>query len=158
MQVIEYFTSENKEYWLNEIKKSDWTGGKFLYQLLTENTLKSTVGETALVLMLVDNDKLISFCTLAPLDEIQPTDLFPWIGFVYTFPQYRGHRYLGILLDYGEKIAADMGREYVYLSTNHIGLYEKYGYEFFRTGKSVYGEESRIYRKSLVADKSDNDR
>ena len=41
-----------------------------------------------------DNNKLISFCTYAELDEIQPTDLTPWIGFAYTFPEYRGNRYL----------------------------------------------------------------
>ena len=55
--------------------------------------------------MLVDEDKLISFCTFAPKDDIQPTDLFPWIGFLYTFPEYRGHRYAQILLAYAESLA-----------------------------------------------------
>ena len=91
MKIIEYFTTENKEYWLNEIGKSDWGAGQYLYRLLKENHLKGMFGETALVPMLVEEDKLISFCTLAPLDDIQPTDLSPWIGFVDTFPQYRGH-------------------------------------------------------------------
>ena len=27
MKIIEYFTTENKEHWLNEIGKSDWGGG-----------------------------------------------------------------------------------------------------------------------------------
>ena len=75
MKVIEYFTTENKEHWLGEIGKCDWGAGQFLYQLLSENKLKSTVGATALVPMLVDGDALVSFCTLAPLDDIQPTDL-----------------------------------------------------------------------------------
>ena len=110
MKIIEYFTAENKEYWLNEIGKSDWGSGQYLYQLLRENTLKRMVGETALVPMLVDGNKLIAFCTFAPLDDIQPTNLSPWIGFAYTFPQYRGHRYLGLLLDYAECIATIMGR------------------------------------------------
>ena len=34
MKVIEYFTTENKEHWLNEIQRSDWSAGQFLYQLL----------------------------------------------------------------------------------------------------------------------------
>ena len=34
MKVIEYFTTENKEHWLEEIKKSDWGAGQFLYQRL----------------------------------------------------------------------------------------------------------------------------
>ncbi|MGN0279239.1 MAG: hypothetical protein ACI4C4_07780 [Lachnospiraceae bacterium] len=158
MKIIEYFTTENKEYWLNEIGKSDWGAGQYLYQLLKENSLKRMVGETALVPMLVEDDKLISFCTLAPLDDIQPTDLSPWIGFAYTFPQYRGHRYLGLLLDYVECIATIMGKEYIYISTNHTGLYEKYGYEFFQMDKDMGGEDSRVYRKSLAVDGPDKDR
>ncbi|MGN0623560.1 MAG: GNAT family N-acetyltransferase [Oscillospiraceae bacterium] len=158
MKIIEYFTTENKEYWLNEIGKSDWGAGQYLYQLLRENSLKEIVGETALVPMLVDEDKLIAFCTFAPLDDIQPTNLSPWIGFAYTFPQYRGHRYLGLLLDYAESIATIMGKEYIYISTNHKGLYEKYGYEFFQMDKDMNGEDSRVYRKTLAAEGADKDR
>ena len=30
--------------------------------------------------MLVDGENLISFCTFADKDDIQPTELTPWIG------------------------------------------------------------------------------
>ena len=90
MEIIEFFSSDQHEHWIAQIKKSNWNAGDFLAYLLEEGKLKDTVGKTALVLMLVDEDKLISFCTFAPLDDIQPTDLSPWIGFVYTFPEYRG--------------------------------------------------------------------
>lgn len=158
MKIIEYFTAENAEHWLHEIGKSDWGAGQYLHQLLSENSLKKTVGETALVPLLVDEDKLIAFCTFAPLDDIQPTDLSPWIGFVYTFPQYRGHRYAGLLLDYAESIATIMGREYIYISTGHTGLYEKYGYEFYKMEKDIADEDSRIYRKALFMDGPDKDK
>ena len=158
MKVIEFFTTDKKEHWLNEIKKCDWGAGQYLHYLLSENTLKKMVGETALVPMLVDGDKLISFCTFAPLDDIQPTDLSPWIGFVYTFPEYRGHRYAGMLFDYAESIATVMEREYIYISTGHTGLYEKYGYEFFKMAKDIEGEDSRVYRKALNMDGPEKDR
>ena len=99
------------------------------------------MGETALVLMLAEGERLVSFCTFAPLDDIQPTELSPWIGFVYTFPEYRGHRYAGILLEYAESLACVMGKEYTYISTGHTGLYEKYGYEL----ESGYSECYEIY-------------
>ena len=158
MKIIEYFTTEKKEHWLKEIGKSDWGAGQYLYQLLNENRLKEMVGETALVPMLVDGDKLIAFCTLAPLDDIQPTNLSPWIGFLYTFPEYRGHHYAGLLLDYAESIATVMGKEYIHISTGHIGLYEKYGYEFYQIEKDIEGEDSRVYRKALAVDGPDKDR
>ena len=84
MKILEYFTAQDQEHWLNEIKRSDWGAGQYLHQLLRENSQKKMVGDTAIVPMLVDGDKLVSFCTFAPLDDIQPTELSPWIGFVYT--------------------------------------------------------------------------
>lgn len=158
MKVIEYFTTENKEHWLNKLEKCDWGAGQYLHHLLSENSLKKMVGETALVPMLVDEDELIAFCSFAPLDDIQPTDLSPWIGFVYTFPKYRGHHYAGLLFDYAESIAAVMGREYIYISTGHIGLYEKYGYEFYKMDKDIEGEDSRVYRKALAEEGPEKDR
>lgn len=158
MRIIEYFTTEEKEHWLQEIKKSDWGAGQFLYDLLKENRLQEAVGQNALVPMLVDGDRLVAFCTFAPLDDIQPTEMTPWIGFVYTFPEYRGHRYAGMLLDYAESIATIMGKEYIYISTGHTGLYEKYGYTFYKMEKDIDGEDSRVYRKELATEGAEKDR
>ncbi len=149
MEFIEYYNSDNKEHWLSEIKKSEWGAGQFLHKLLKEETFKETVGENSDVLMLTDGETLISFCTLAEMDDIQPTDLTPWIGFVFTFPQYRGHRYSGRLLFFAEEKAKSQGADSIYISTNHIGLYEKSGYEFFGIMKDIDGEDSRVYIKKL---------
>ena len=51
MRVIEFFTAENKEHWLEELKKCDWDAGQYLHHLLKGNELKKMVGETALVPM-----------------------------------------------------------------------------------------------------------
>lgn len=152
MKIIEYFSSENKEHWLSEIKKADWGAAKFLAHLLSEGTLKETLGQTTLVPLLTDGEKLVSFCTLAPLDDVQPTELSPWIGFVYTAPEFRGNRYAGKLLNWAESVATVMGKDFIYISTNHTGLYEKYGYEFFQKAKDINGEETKIYRKNLSAE------
>lgn len=159
MKIIEYFTSADQTHWLEEIRKSDWGPGQYLYTLLRDGKLKDLVGQTALVPMLIEEEtrKLVSFCTFAPLDDIQPTDLSPWIGFVYTFPEFRGHRYAGELLACAESLAAVMGKEAVYISTGHTGLYEKYGYEFYQILKDVGGEDSRVYRKSLQAEGKEKD-
>lgn len=148
MQVIDYYKCDRQEYWLKQIKKSDWRAGQFLYELLSENKFKNTVGEKSTVLMLVNEDELISFCTYAEKDDIQTT-LTPWVGFVYTFPEYRGHRYAGKLLSEIEKLAKSENIHYIFISTNHIGLYEKYGYEFYQIMNDIYGELSRVYRKYI---------
>lgn len=149
MNIIEYYSTDNKEYWLSKIKESDWGAGQFLYELLKNQKLKEYVGENTKVLMLIDGENLISFCTFAEKDDIQPTELTPWIGWVYTFPQYRGHRYVGKLLSYAEALAKTDGINSIYISTNHDGLYEKYGYEFFEMMKDIHGEDSRVYIRYL---------
>lgn len=149
MQVIEYYNCDRPEHWLSQIKKSDWVAGQFLYKLLSENKFKDTVGEKSKVFMLVNEDELISFCTYAEKDDIQPTMLTPWIGFVYTFPEYRGHRYVGKLFLEIEKLAQNENVHDIFISTNHIGLYEKYGYEFYQIMNSIEGEPSRVYRKHI---------
>ncbi len=149
MEIIEYFSSENKEHWLSEIGKSDWGAGNFLKELLETGKLKETVGENAEVLLLSEGEELVSFCTFADFDDIQPTELTPWIGFVFTFPKFRGNRHAGKLLAYAEKLAKKKGFEKIHISTNHVGLYEKYGYEFFKIMKDIDGEDSRVYIKNL---------
>ena len=149
MRLIEFHESDNKEHWLEEIKKSDWRAGPFLSKVLREGTFYDYVGEGSKVLMLVDDDKLLSYCTFAEKDDIQPTDLTPWVGFVYTFPEYRGHRYAGVLFDEVYRLAKEANITEVYLSTNHIGLYEKYGWEFLGMMVDMDGEPSRVYVKRI---------
>lgn len=148
-EIIDYFNSSRQEYWLSQIKKSDWGAGQYLFKLLRENKLKEVVGENPRVLMLTNGDELVSFCTYTEKDDIQPTELTPWIGFVYTFPKYRGHRYAGKLFLEIEKVAKSQKVHDIFISTDHIGLYEKYGFEFYKTMKDMNGEPSRVYRKCL---------
>lgn len=149
MQIIDYFNCSNPEYWLCQIEKSDWSAGQYLYRLLSENNFKNAVGENSKVLMLTDGNELISFCTYAEKDDIQPTALTPWIGFVYTFPQYRGHRYVRKLFREIENLAKSENVHDIYISTNHMGLYEKYGCEFYQIMNDMNGEPSRVYRKHV---------
>lgn len=149
MDILEFDNVSNKEHWLNKIAESDWRAAHFLCNLLKNNKLDDLVGKNAKVLMLTENENLVSFCTLAKMDDVQPTELTPWIGWVYTFPQYRGNRCAGKLLEYAENLAKQNGATHTHISTNHIGLYEKYGYEFFNEAKDVSGEDTRIYKKKI---------
>ena len=150
MKVVEYFSCENKALWLKQIEACDWDAGKYLAYLLKSGGLCDLVGEGSRVLMLTDGEELISFCTLAPFDDVQPTDLSPWIGWIYTFPSNRGKRCAGLILGYAEGLAKSEGAEAIHISTNHIGLYEKYGYQFYKNAKDVEGEDTRVYVKRLI--------
>ena len=149
MKVINFFDDDRQAHWLEEIKRSDWDAGAFLHKLISNGTFFEAVGEGSKVLLLIDGDELISFCTYAQKDDIQPTELTPWMGFVYTFPEHRGHRYMGLLLEEIERLAKEEHISEVYISTNHIGLYEKYGCEYRTQMSDMDGELSRIYVKKI---------
>ena len=149
MEFLEYYSCDNKEHWLKKIAECDWDAGKYLAYLLESDKLWELVGEGSKVIMMTDGDELACFCTLAKYDDIQPTELTPWSGWIYTFPAYRGRRLAGKLLEHAEKLAKADGAKALHISTNHDGLYEKYEYEFLRYEKDVEGEDTKVYIKRL---------
>ncbi|MBD5128896.1 MAG: GNAT family N-acetyltransferase [Ruminococcaceae bacterium] len=148
MKIINYFESDKKEHWLAEIKKSDWRAAPTLTGFLENGTFFEMLGD-GILLLLTDGDKLVSFVTFARNDCIDDKSLYPWIGFVYTFPEYRGHRYVGRLIERCEEIAREHSVKNVYVCTDHIGLYEKYGYSYLENRVDIYGDDSRIYVKRI---------
>lgn len=152
MKIVDFFECENSNYWLEQISKTDWRSGKYLYELLKSNSFTEKAGSFAKVLLLVDDDLLLAFCTVSERKydiEIE-ANFCPWISFVYTFPEYRGKHFSKLLLCFAEKIVYEYGYEKVYISTKHIGLYEKYGYGFNRIMIDWRGEEQRVYCKSIT--------
>ncbi len=83
------------------------------------------------------------------LKQLIDASLTPWVGFAYTFPKYRGKRCMGKLLEYAYDLAEKEGHKYIYISTGEVGLYEKYGYTFWKMMTDVYGDESRVYRREI---------
>lgn len=173
MEILKYrnLGDEDKIYWRSLIGSCGWRAGDFLFSLLggkkdeaantatgsatvgacevSEVLFEEACGEGAQVLLLVEGRELVSFCTYAPLDDVQPTLLTPWIGFVFTAEEYRGRRCAGELISYAEGLAREDGHEFTHISTDHVGLYEKYGYELYQMAKSLDGEDARVYRKKL---------
>lgn len=147
MEIIEYFTCHNPEHWLDRIGTCDWAAGRYLYKMLKEKKLEDMVGKNPRVLMLVEGEELAAFCTYTEKDDIQPTDLTPWMGFVYTFPKYRGRHYMGELFREVERLAKEEKVQDIFISTDHEGLYEKYGCEFYRMMEDIKGYPARVYRK-----------
>ena len=99
---------------------------------------------------LLENDGQIMGCAgLITNDLISRGDLYPWICALFIEEQYRGNAYATLLMDRAKSDAKKAGFEYIYLSTSHIGYYEKYGFTFIGQGYHPWGEESRIYEIAL---------
>lgn len=57
-------------------------------------------------------------------------DIYPWLANVYVDKPYRGRGICGKLMESVPHFAKQAGIETLYLYTHHVGLYEKYGWEF----------------------------
>ena len=146
MEILSYYGAKNPEWWLKKIGQCDWVAGQYLHRLLSENRFRAEFGETAEVLLLADGAGLAAFCTLAEKDDIPDADWKPWVGFVYTFPEYRGRRLMGKLLAKARELAREQGYDTLYICSREEGLYEKYGAERFAVRKDRGGEESAVFR------------
>ena len=150
MQIIEYHRAADREHWLAQIARSDWRAGRYLHGFLAEGGFFARYGEKSRVLLLTEGDALLGFCTCAERDEIDDPALTPWAGFVYIFPEHRGRRRAGKLLEQAWRIAKEEEHDCVWLSTDETGLYEKYGFTFVRTMPDRQGRETRVYRLPIV--------
>lgn len=144
MRIIDFFACDDSAHWLTEIAKGDWRAAKYLAELLENGTFRSLTGGGT-VYLLTEGEALVSFVTLTRLDCIADETIYPWLGFFYTFPAYRGHRYGGRLLDFATAQAGKQGYPQVYLATDHQNLYEKYGFTYIENRMDIYGTDSRIY-------------
>lgn len=98
--------------------------------------------------LLLEGETIIGGAGLITNDFVSRMDLWPWICAVYIEEPYRGHAYASRLLERAREDARKAGYAYVYICTDHIGFYERYGYEHIGTGYHPWGESSRIYRAS----------
>lgn len=99
--------------------------------------------------LLMDNDRIIGCAGLITNDFISRMDLYPWVCAVYIEKEYRGNAYGSLLLEQAKIDAKAGGFSKLYLCTDHIGYYEKYGFKYIGTGYHPWGDSSRIYDSAL---------
>lgn len=95
------------------------------------------------------NEEIIGCAGLITNDFISRGDLYPWICAIFIEETHRGNAYGSLLIEKAKQDAKKAGFDFVYLSTGHIGFYEKYGFEYIGQGYHPWGEESRVYESAL---------
>ena len=106
-----------------------------------EKTLTDNYDKLITVLGLIDNNILIGFISLFKYDGDERKDLTPWYATMYVKKEYRKFGYSKILNDAILKEAKKLGYNKVYLKSDLMNYYEKFGAKYIEklnNGENLY--------------------
>lgn len=120
---------------------SSWKAGKYLAKAMEENQFN----DWERVFVALVDQSLAGFCTLTQEDGIPDLDYGPYIGYVFVAEAYRGKRISEQLCLSAIEYANQIGYSSVYLISDHINLYEKYGFSKIAEKQAPWGSLESIY-------------
>ena len=83
-------------------------------------------------LILLNEDKLIGFISIFPMDSEEEIDLTPWYATMYVKEEHRGKGYSKLLNDAILKEAKRREISTIYLKTTLENYYEKFGAKYIK--------------------------
>ena len=73
----------------------------------------------------------------------------PWVSSIFVAEEYRGRRISEKLIEAANQYAKSLGFKETYIPSEHIGLYEKYGYHYVKDIVNYGNGIDRLYVKQL---------
>ena len=129
----------------NYAKHCSWKAGEFLSKKMDSNDF--TDWERVFV-ALVDGD-IAGYCTLLKNDCIPNVEYTPYISFIFVGEQYRGNKISEKLCLAAIDYAGLVGFDKVFLVSDHVNLYEKYGFSVVDKKEAHWGAMQTIYRRGV---------
>lgn len=103
--------------------------------------------ETPFIAMV--NGQIVGMACIMKTDYYPLPEIYPWVSSVFVSEDYRGHRISEKLIDFANEYAKECGFSRTYIPSEHIGLYEKFGYRYLKDIKNYGNETDRLYVKEL---------
>lgn len=110
-------------------------------------TWKFTDWET--VFVAIADGQIVGMASIMKADYYSLPEIYPWISSVFVTEEYRGHRISEKLINFANVYAKEAGFIRTYIPSEHIGLYEKYGYHYLKDIVNLGNGTDRLYVKEL---------
>ena len=93
--------------------------------------------------------QVVGMASIMKTDYYPLPEIFPWISSVFVAEEYRGHRISEKMIAFANEYAKENGFDRTYIPSEHIGLYEKYGYRYLKDIVNYGNGTDRLYVKEL---------
>jgi ribosomal protein S18 acetylase RimI-like enzyme len=138
----------NDELWQKAIdygKNCSWKAGAFFAKQMEQNIFT----EWERVFVAIDDNNIAGYCAFVKNDCIPDVKYTPYISFIFVGEQYRGNRLsekmILTVMEYAKKLKFNE----VYIVSDHINLYEKYGFIKIDEKKDYWNRDEKIYRRKI---------
>jgi ribosomal protein S18 acetylase RimI-like enzyme len=126
-------------------KNCSWKAGATFAKNLENNVFT----EWERVFVAVDENNLAGFCAFVKNDSIPNVEYTPYISFIFVGEQYRGKRLSEKMILMVIEYAKELNFNEIYIISDHINLYEKYGFIKIDEKKDYWNRIESIYKKIL---------
>ena len=144
IEQVKYIADSNYNYWKQ-------VNPDLNYEESTSNiiSMKENYNTLPLGLALVDNDKLIGFCTLRTNRLKHHLNFNPWLCNLLIFEDYRGKGYGKTMINYACKKINELGYDKIYAWTDQAPeFYKKLGWQFVQNVIKNEGGEALLFVKT----------
>ena len=100
--------------------------------------------------VLLKDGAIIGFYLLIEQELVSRKDVTPWISPLFIDSRERGKAHGSLLLEHARRTAGSLGYDQVYLATDHIGYYERYGFREIGLDMFEWGRPTKLYEHDTI--------
>lgn len=154
MDNIEIYNLLDKTEYLEEVSKWIWKEwslekGAKLEDIIYRSNHSLNKKDVPSMYIAVCKKEVIGVVSLWRNDLTSRQDLYPWMATLYVKESFRNRGIGKQLQEKSIQIAKELGYSYLYLITDHINYYEKFGWTFLEKAPLGNGKYTRIYQYNL---------
>lgn len=122
-----------------------WAAGPHLAEMLRANRFSDW--ETVFVAM--QDGEIIGYCTFLKTDYYPENRYWPWISSIFVGEAHRSQGVCGMLIEAAIRYAREQGFNRVYIPSDMLGFYERYGFARIDELTNYGGDVDHIFARDI---------